>query len=148
MDLSKLGEADVTIAALRIWVHGRQFEDSQEYWDANWLRVTAHCGAGGSSVRAHGSFLSLSELASFVAECARLHETLKGKALLPCMEPNLGVELTATNVRGTIEADIRITPDHLTQEHVFRFTIDQSYLPGIMRDIRGVLAKLPVRGEP
>jgi hypothetical protein len=147
MDLSKLGEPDIEIAALRIWVHGRHCEDPEDYWDANWLCVTAHCAEGGGSVRADGTILHLSELATFNAECAKLHETLKGKAELSCMEPNLGVELTASDSRGGIEAEVRLTPDHLTQEHSFRFAIDQSYLPGILKGLRKVLADFPVRGQ-
>ena len=57
----KLGDPDIKIAALKIWVHGRQFEDAQDYWDGNWLRVTAHCGADGGSALAHGSILHLGE---------------------------------------------------------------------------------------
>ncbi len=148
MDLAKLGEPDIEIASLRIWVHGRQFEDSQDYWDANWLRVTAHCAQGGGSTLVHGSILHVGELASFASECEALHGSFQGKAELSCMEPNLGVELSASDSRGTIEAEVRLTPDHLAQEHTFRFSIDQSYLPGISRGLRGVLARFPLRGSP
>ena len=64
------------------------------------------------------------------------------------MEPNLGVDLSASDSRGTIEAEIRLTPDHLQQEHSFRFTIDQSYLPGIIKGLRKVLERFPLRGNP
>ena len=148
MDLSKLGEPDIQVAALKLWIHGRAFEESQDYWDGNWLRVTAHCAEGGGSARVHGSLLHLRELASFTGECVRLHETLQGKAELSCMEPNLGVELSALDSRGTIEVGIRLTPDHLTQQHSFQFSIDQSYLPGIIAGLRKALAKFPIRGGP
>ena len=148
MDLSKLGDPDIKIAALKIWVHGRQFEDAQDYWDGNWLRVTAHCGADGGSALAHGSILHLGELANFVGECSKLHEAIEGWAELSCMEPNLGVKLSATDSRGTIEAEIQLTPDQLTQEHSFLFVIDQSYLPSIITGLRRVLAQFPLRGDP
>ena len=148
MDLAKLGKPDVEIASLRIWVHGRQFDDSQDYWDGNWLRVTAHCAEGGGSARIHGSILHLSEIDRFAAACEVLQSTLRGKAELSCMEPNLGIALSASDSRGTIEVKVRITPDHLVQEHLFRFSIDQSYLPGITRGLRSVLARIPLRGAP
>lgn len=146
MDLTKLGDPDVEIAALRLWVHGRQFEDAQDYWDGNWLCVTAHCSEGGGSVHVYGPFLHLSEVAGFVAECARLQETLSGKAELSCIEPNLGVDLSVSDSRGHIEAEVRLTPDQLTQEHRFWFAIDQSYLPGIITGLSKVLARFPLRG--
>ena len=90
---------------------------------------------------------TLGELASFIAECAKLHEILEGKAELSCMEPNLGVELSVSDSRGSITAEVCLTPDHLTQEHSFRFAIDQSYLPAIIKGLRKVLAKFPVRGS-
>ncbi len=60
MDLSKPGEPDIQIAAIRIWVHWRQFEDAPGYWDGNWLRITAHCADSDGSARAHDSILQLS----------------------------------------------------------------------------------------
>ena len=148
MDQAELGEPDIEIAALRIWVHGREFEDAEDYWDGNWLRATAHCAASGASSRAHGSILHLGELVGFLDECAVLHKTLEGKAELSCIEPNLGVELSTSESRGNIDVNVRLTPDHLTQEHLFRFAIDQSYLPGIIKGIRKVLESFPVRGRP
>ncbi len=148
MDVTKLGEPNIEIGPLRIWVHGRQFDDSQDYWDGNWLRITAHCAEGGGSVRAHGSILHLPELASFATQCESLHEVLSGKAELSCMEPNLGVELSIADSRGTIEAEVRVSPDHLHQDHRFRFSIDQSHLPAISAGVRGVLDRLPIRGSP
>lgn len=147
MDITRLGEPDIEIAGLKIWVHGRQFEDAQDYWDGNWLHVTAYCAEGGAAVRAHGPLLHLSELSHFLKACEKLHETLRGKAELPCMEPNLSVELAVSSPRGNIEAKVRITPDHLSQQHTFGFSIDQSYLPGILRGIRSVLGLYPVRNE-
>lgn len=48
------GESDMKIAGLAIWIHGRQFPDSKDYWDVNWLNVTVRCGAQGASVKVCG----------------------------------------------------------------------------------------------
>jgi hypothetical protein len=40
-ELERLGEPDLVIAGLRVWVHGRQFPQAVDYWDGNWR----HCGA-------------------------------------------------------------------------------------------------------
>ncbi|MFC4159857.1 hypothetical protein [Chitinimonas lacunae] len=43
-ELEALGEPDLLIAGLRVWIHGSQFPNAVDYWDGNWLRVTAYCG--------------------------------------------------------------------------------------------------------
>ena len=47
-----LDTLDLKLEGLQIWVHGRQFPDLHDYWDGNWLRVTAHCGGSGASIGA------------------------------------------------------------------------------------------------
>ncbi len=148
MDVSRLGEPDIEIWALRIWIHGREFEESEEYWDGNWLRATALCVEGGGSVQVHGPIVHTSGLVSFLNDCERIHETLRGMANLECMEPNLRVELAMSDSKGGLTAVVRITPDHLCQEHTFRFGADQSYLPGLITGLRQVVGKFPIRGEP
>jgi len=118
MDLPNFREPDIEITALKIWVHDRQFEESQDYWDGNWIRATALCARGGVSVQADGPFLHLSELAKFLNELVELNDTLQGEAVLSCMEPNLGVKLSVTDSLGHINAEIELTPDPMTQSIV------------------------------
>lgn len=139
-----LGEPDLQISGLRIWVHGRQFADSTDYSDGNWLRVTAYCEYPGSSVRASGSIIHLGEIVGLLRGCEQLHETLQGEAALACLEPNLRAELTAES-GGRIAVVLNITPDHLTESHEFRDGFDQTYLPPIISACRTLLEKFPVR---
>ena len=46
----KLDVPDIKLAGLQIWIHSRQFPDTDDFWDGNWLNITAHCGADGASV--------------------------------------------------------------------------------------------------
>jgi hypothetical protein len=57
------GPPALKVVGFQIWIHGRQFPDSQDYWDANWLNVTAHCGANGASVWVSGAIVMVSDLA-------------------------------------------------------------------------------------
>ena len=148
MDLAQLGEPDIRIAALRVWVHGREHEDARDHWDGNWIRVTAHCAEEGGSVRVSGPILHLGEVAGFLSTTESLHATLEGEAVLGTMEPNLRVALAVADRRGTIDVEVKITPNHLAQDHVFRFALDQSHLPRIAADLRAVLERYPVRGSP
>jgi len=146
MDLSKLGKPDLTIAGLKVWVHGREFENTEDYWDGNWLRVTANCVDEGASVTVTGPIIHLGEIVQLMTACETMNKTLSGSASLPCLEPGLDVKLVAGD-HGDIAATLEITPDHLTQAHSFTFEIDQSYLPGIVDHCRRILEEYPVRGE-
>lgn len=144
--LEALGEPHLRIAGLRIWVHGRQFPNADDYWDGNWLRVTAYCIYPESTVRTHGAIIHLGEVVGLHRSCKRLYETLKGEAALNCIEPNLNVSLKAGNT-GHIEVRISITPDQMSEEHLYRDTIDQSYLPPIMAACEAMFVLYPLR-EP
>ena len=45
-----LGSPDISFSSFQLWIHGREFEAAQDYWDGNWLRVTVHYGAAGADV--------------------------------------------------------------------------------------------------
>lgn len=141
--IENLGQPSIEIAGLRIWIHGRQFPDANDYWDANWLNVTVQCGAHGSSVLVNGNIIHLSEISHFLSGVEILYKNLKGQAKMDCMEPELNVELEAENL-GHIKLTVNITPDHLYQQHTFVFEIDQSYLPKLISDSKGILEKYPV----
>lgn len=145
-ELEPLGEPDLQIAGLRLWVHDRQSPQSLDYWDGNWLVVTVHCIYPQSSVRIHGSIVHLGEIYDLLQETETLFETLQGKAELRCMEPNLGIELLA-QTGGHIRVRISITPDQMTESHSYTDGLDQTYLPPVIAGCQAILAKFPLRGE-
>jgi len=144
-DFPELGDPDVRVAGLKLWIRRREFPDATDRWDANWLETVAHCTYSGARVTTVGPFLRTDELAAFAEQCQNLHATLLGNAALDCMEPYLCVSLTGNPV-GHIAVVIRITPDHLQQQHEFRDEIDQSHLPAIVAGCREILRRFPVLG--
>lgn len=140
-----LGSPNIRLAGLQIWVHSRQFPASEDYWDANWLNVTVHCGAQGADVWTGGAIIHLSELVGWVDGCEAMTRNLSGKASLECIEPDLSVQLRASPL-GHIAMTVEITPDHLTQQHKFEFEVDQSYLARLVQDCRKVLGDYPITG--
>jgi hypothetical protein len=143
--LNGLGEPDIAIAGLKLWVHGYQFRDSDDRWDGNWLNVTAVCSEGGASVSVHGNFVRTDEIAEWQTAAERLSAELSGEARLQYMEPNLAVTLKAASL-GAVEMEVQITPNQLTQDHKFRFEIDQSYLHSLSSQCARVLQAFPSRG--
>ena len=142
-----LGEPDLQLAGLRIWIHGRQFPTSDDYWDGNWITVTVHCGAPGASVWASGPLIHLSEIAHFLRGAEAMHTSRQGEATLPCMEPELSVILKAEGL-GHITLVVAITPDNVSQAHRFTFAIDQTYLPQVIHSCQTILQHYPIMGQP
>jgi hypothetical protein len=55
MDFSEneLQNPDFCIGGLEVSIYGRQFPESDDYWDGNWLNVIACCTANSSTVSAY-----------------------------------------------------------------------------------------------
>jgi hypothetical protein len=71
-----LGEPDIKISGLEIWIHENQFPASQDYWDGNWMDITAKCTAKKASVWVSGNILHLPDLKHLMSESEKLYETL------------------------------------------------------------------------
>src|SRR5215210_3912044 len=142
-----LGEPHIKLDGLQIWIHGRQFPNEEDYWDGNWLNVTAHCGSHGAGVWTSGPILHVPDIARWLDSLEWMNKSLSGEADLVSLEPELVVELKMDSP-GKISMRVEITSDHMTQEHNFQFEIDQSYLAGLIESCRKVLAKYPTKGKP
>jgi hypothetical protein len=145
-NLSKsLGPPDISFAGLQVWLHGRQFPDAEDYWDGNWLNVTAHCGGQGADVWVGGAILHAPDLARWLDALEEMNRTLQGGARLDSNEPELHVELKMEPF-GHVTTRVEITPNHLTQRHEFTFELDQTYLKPLLEDCRRAVRRYPVRG--
>ena len=145
--VEELGEPALQVSGFQLWVHGYQFPDLADYWDGNWLRVTAHCGGPGASVWTSGAILRNVELLGLAEGCNALREGQAQRAELAPLEPDLKLSIEPRDRTGHFSVVVEITPDHLTQQHSFEFEIDQTYLPGIARMCRAIVEAYPVRGE-
>ena len=146
IDTEAFGVPDISMSGLKIWISGRQFENSTDFWDANWLIVTAQCSSSCSEVVAQGPIIHLSEVEQWISELQKLKKTIHGKAKLNCMEPELDVSIMLDK-KGSGSLAVFITPDHLNEQHDFTFSVDQSYLPSLIRELQTILAKYPIKGS-
>ncbi len=142
----QLGPPTLKVDGFQLWVHGREFPESQDHDDGNWLRVTAHCGRAGASVWAAGSILQVMDVVRWANECEAVGRGSRKGASLEPLEQELKVEIRATDSLGHLEMRVEITPDHIRQEHVFIFEIDQSYIPTIVKQCREIEKSYPIRG--
>lgn len=143
--INELGKPHVELAGLKLWVHSYQYRDADDYDDANWLNATALCTEKGATVLVIGAFIRTTEILAWQHAVEELAVKQKGEAKLECLEPEIAVTLTRTAL-GSVEMQVQITPDQLTQEHRFIFAIDQSYLGPLASQCAGLLNDYPVRG--
>jgi hypothetical protein len=145
---AELGPPALKVGRFQVWVHGREFPDEQDSFDASWLRITAHCGGAGASIWVQGALLRVTEISQFGLACEALHQRTADRAAIEPLEPGLGVRLVATDAAGHIGVEVDITPDHLSQTHRLRFEIDQSFLPAIAAQCAAIARRYPVPGRP
>ena len=145
MEKRNLGEPSLAISGFRMWVRGRQFPDSTDEWDGNWLGVTACVQHLQARVWVSGSILTTMDLAAWRDGCVKLLSGVADTASLEPIEPELKVTMRKTDPLGHLEMRVDITPDHLQQEHTFRIEVDQSYLPRLIGELEAILGDYPVR---
>ena len=143
-EITRVGVPDLTLAGLQVWIHNREFPNSIGSFDGDWLVVTVHCGGKGADVWAQGSIIHLSEIASFLKQVELMSNTFKGQAEFCYIEPNFSARMDIGK-RGDISLIVEITPDHLAQQHKFIYDIDQSYLSPLVRDLKTILEKYPIK---
>ena len=140
-------DPDVKLAGLSLWALSREFPESDDYWDGNWIHILARVEASGAQVEVQGPYVRSDELAAFQDQLVTMHRDLKGIAELRCLEPSLKAKVTCSSL-GHMEVAIDITPDHLSQSHHFVFGIDQTYLAAALAGCRRVLERFPVKAAP
>jgi len=142
-NLEHLGESDIEIDGLRIWIHGRQFPNARNHQDGNWLNITAVFRCDNAEVWTAGNIIELLDLESWLKDAEIMNKELFGEANLECTEPELNVKLSI-NKLGQLKMIVNITPDVVNQKHYFQVVLDQTYLSPLITSIRTVLNKYPI----
>ncbi len=143
---AEMREPDLQVAGLQLWIHSDEVPESKDYWNETWLSVTAHCCASGADVWVSGPIIQLQDLHHWMVDCESMYASLLGEASMEPLEPNLSVQMKITKL-GQIDMWVNITPDNLYQGHCFKFAIDQSYLPELIRGFKTIFRSYPIRGS-
>jgi hypothetical protein len=143
-----LGEPALEAAGFQLWVHGRQFPESTDYWDGNWLRVTALCRAPGANVWVSGALLAVPDLLRWADETEKLLRGSATESHLEPHEPNLSAVIRRVESRAPFGMRVSITPSVGEQEHTFELPLDPGQVESIARSCRRIIAIYPVVGEP
>ncbi len=144
-DPDSLGPPHLKIAGLELWVHDRRSPKAQDYWEGNWLLVTARCTATGANVWTTGPMLRVPDVVRWADALDQLHQGKpEGVATLTSDEPNL-TAVIPTDRAGQLQLVVDITPDPLTQEHRLRFAVERSALRDLVGQCRAIVKAYPVR---
>ena len=145
-DPDSLGPAHLKVTGLELWVHDRRSPKAQDYWEGNWLVVTARCAATGANVWTTGPILRVPDLVRWADALEQLHRGRpEGVATLTSDEPNLTAVIRSTDRAGQLQLVVDITPDPPTQEHRLRYPVERSALPDLVRECRAIVKAYPVR---
>lgn len=136
---------DFSLDCLRLWILEREFPDSDDYWDGNWLQAIAHCKTQVASVEITGRFIHLSDLETLKGNLEKLSANLSGSFHAEFLEPYLSLEFTMNGL-GQCEVIISLTPDNSTEEHRFICQLNQSYLPTSINELKQIVKTYPLKG--
>ena len=144
------GEPAISIAGFKLWVHGREDDENTDYWDGNWLLVSAVCETEGAVVwLEEQTALHGSELVAFVEAGDLLARGRGEEAVLGgSLEPFFSLTLTPGEKRGRFSANLSMTPDVATQSHDFEFSASLAEVEAVVEAARRLLDQWPVVGAP
>ena len=140
----QLGPPSLKVGGLEVWVHGRELPDAQDAEDGNWLRVSAHCGAPGSSIWTGGAILSVAELVAWSSQCERMHRGELQRAVLETSEPVLSAAIE--KIEGQDPLDLRVEISLERQEHSLGFDLERNELLEIVQQCSAIEERYPIRG--
>jgi hypothetical protein len=131
---------------LSLAIHGREFTDSADYWDGNWLTCDVEVAAGAFR-GAFGRTIRNEDLERFRCRLVQLYEELSGTATLETLEGWLCLDVVGDG-RGHLEAKGLLCDDPVYGHSLeFRLYLDQTYLPALIRQLEEVCRAYPVIGR-
>lgn len=134
-------------ARLTIEVYCRSHPNAADYWDGNWLTVGVKAETTGFCADFPDS-LHLSELQQFHQALTSLYQNLDGQAELNAMDGFLELKAKPDPLGHVLwSVDLTHPAGWGAQLH-FELPSDQSYLPGIISQIKAVLKSFPFKGQP
>ena len=125
----------------------RERPDDDDYWDGNWLVVDVQISAGGFSGHAVAS-LRADELRDFWEALERMHNAVTGTARLESMEGWLTLVFSCHKTgRITVEGEAADRPGTGNSLNFTLPDMDQTYLPGLIDELRDCERAYPVVGR-
>ena len=141
-------DSDFSLNGFSLWIHGWE-RDSADFWDNNWLDITARFDTGGrmgsATVVVLGTVLHATDLEYAANTSAKLAEGLQAVAEFATMEPGFEIKLEALS-EGRIGFTLEMVPG-VDEMYEYSAKIDQSYLPPAVAALKSMMKRFGPRGE-
>ena len=139
--IEELGKPNLIVAGFQLWVHALvNLGDGRE-----WVCATAQCESSGASVRTDSPIVLVRFIKAFGERCDALRRREVKDASLGSLEPHFFLKIQVADSLGHLDLEIKISPDHTTQSHNFKFEIDLIDLSVLVEQCEAILQKFPVR---
>ncbi|WP_243295296.1 WapI family immunity protein [Geothrix mesophila] len=116
-----------------------------EAFDDNWLVARIEISVGSFT----GTFplcLTPQDFESFISPMEQLYKSLTGQAKFETIEGQIEVSLTGDGRGGIEVAGHALDRAGIGNRLEFGFTIDQTYFPPMLRQLRDIVTEFPTRG--
>jgi hypothetical protein len=136
-----------SLEGVLIRVIQRQFPESNDKWDGNWLESPIHISVGRYDATLPAQ-LRVDELISFRTALEAMNETLIGSADLVSMDGWLKLTMTCLTT-GALKV-VGEADDNPGIGNKLRFELtgmDQSFLPTLIDELAAIENAFPLRGE-
>jgi len=140
---------DLEIINLKIWIHDREQPNSEDYYEGNWLNITAECESNinkfeGSKIWTEGSYLLTWEIYGIQERLNSFYNNFEGTLEFRFMEePFLALNFEAINSEK-VAIEISISPD-VDKTHKYYYQTDKSYILEIISQCKKILSKFPIK---
>ena len=125
----------------------RNYPNSSDYWDGNWVTSNINIKIPGYLVN-FGANLRTDELRDFTNEIKLMSKHLKGKANLKNLENYLHIECGMEKLGNIIWTAETCFPAGYGAVLKFEFESDQSFLIRLIKELETILTAFPVIGKP
>lgn len=133
---------------LVIYVINREYPQSSDYWDGNWVKSIINVSIGGFTGKVKASLRS-EEFVEFMNELSKLYEKISGQAHFTTMEQWLSITVIGDGL-GHFEAQCKLSdnaPAGGGNTLYFTLHFDQTFVPGIIADLNRIITAFPVIGN-
>ena len=125
----------------------RNYPNSSDYWDGNWVTSKINIKIPGYLVNFDAD-LRIDELRDFANEIKLMSKLLKGKAILNNLDNYLHIECEMDKLGKIIWTAETCYPSGYGAVLKFEFESDQSFLIGLIKELENILTAFPVIGKP
>jgi hypothetical protein len=135
---------DLKIGSVAVTVLGRPYPDADHLFDQDMLNCLVKASTGKVSIQIEDLGIRSYAIDSFMRALVVVYETLAGDAVLDGSDLGLVLSVQPTAM-GHIEVRSEFWPEEGWHALTLIETMDQSYLPDIIKQCRAVIGEFPVR---